>query len=468
MKVLIATPCYTGKTVIGFTAALAQTFRSTKDHELEFIFTRGDALVQKSRNYFVAYALKNGADVLIMIDDDIEWRPEWIAKLIAYEQDVVSGMYPKKTDDEQYPFVPIIDEKGQWYPPEVDTRTGLVRVAGVPTGFLKLSRRAMQVLWDASPAYKNGLMPEERAIFDLAIIDGTLYSEDYIMCQRLYGARVPVWVDPRMTCSHTGPKTYTGSFAKWLDAQRKEHFWHVLWTELTRQVPGFRGWSFEQYEQYWKPHWEFLKNSKAQGFNPRVAYDVGACFGEWSAMVRNLWPECQVYAFEAQRDKVPFLVEHATDHHIDVLSDAARELKFYVNETFPGGNSYYKEKTQNFTEDGYEVRTTRTLDEVIKERKFPAPDFLKLDVQGAELDILRGGSECLKSVQNMIVEIQHEEYNEGAPRAPETIPAIEAMGFRMVTAIDETREIDRDYAFVRSNEGPDVRGRSGTDQVPDV
>jgi FkbM family methyltransferase len=447
MKVLLATPCYTGKTVIGFTAALAKTFKNTRGHEIEFIFTRGDALVQKSRNYFVAYALYHGADVLIMIDDDIEWRPEWIYTLLAYEQDVVSGMYPKKTDTEEYPFVPIMNS-GEWFPPEIDTRTGLVRVAGVPTGFLKLSRRAMEVLWNASPAYKNGLMPEERAIFDLAIIDGTLFSEDYIMCQRLFQAGVPVWVDPRMTCNHTGPKTYTGMFAKWLENQRKEHFWPTLWTELKGQVPALP--EYAQYTAYWKPHWDFLKQSRDQGFCPKIAYDIGACYGEWSAMIKNLWPECRVYAFEAQRDKVPFLVEHADEHHIDVLSDEdGRDVRFYYNIELPGGNSYYLEQTPNFSEDRYDVRTTRTIDSVVKERGWPAPDLVKVDVQGAEMDVLKGARATLGPASHMIVEIQHTDYNKGAVKADEAIPWIEhTLGFTCLGPFHE-RGCDKDYAFVK-------------------
>ena len=196
---------------------MVKTFRHVSNASLDVIYTKCDALVQKSRNYLVALALKEGASDIIFIDDDIEWEPEWISKLIEYPVDVVSGIYRKKTDAaEEYPFLPIVKEDGSWYPPSVHTQTGLIKVFGVPTGFLRLSRRAMEALWNVSEPYTNGQLPDERAIFDVKIKDGVMYSEDFGMCQKLAQLGIDVWVDPRMTCAHEGFKSYQGDFGAWL------------------------------------------------------------------------------------------------------------------------------------------------------------------------------------------------------------------------------------------------------------
>lgn len=50
-----------------------------------------------------------------------------------------------------------------------------------------------------------------------------------------------------------------------------------------------------------------------------------------------------------------------------------------------------------------EVRTS-SLDSFLAEEKLPAPDFLKMDVQGAELEILEGGKEALRSVLGIVSE----------------------------------------------------------------
>ena len=210
-KVFIATPSHSSKVSLLFAQSLACTFRLSvlKNVNIEFINTRCDALVQKSRNYFIACALHHDVDDLIFIDDDIHWDPEWIFKLLEYPVDVVSGMYRKKTDEsEVYPFM-------AWEP--FETNGELVRALGIPTGFLRLSRKAMQKLWESSEPYTNGIMPEERAIFDLKIENKIMYSEDYVMSKKLVAAGISLWIDPNMTCNHEGPKVFQGNFKQWLN-----------------------------------------------------------------------------------------------------------------------------------------------------------------------------------------------------------------------------------------------------------
>lgn len=201
-----------------YAIALAKTFRIAQQRniQIELINTRCDALVQKSRNFFVALALKDGVDSLIFIDDDVEWDPEWIFKLLEIPEDVVSGIYRKKIDIEEYPVRPLTDSQGNMFLPPSQPGTGLIEVGGVPTGFLKLSKKALQALWDASEPYTNGLLPEERAIFDMKITNGTMFSEDYVMCQKLTSLGFKIWIDPVMTCNHEGLKVYAGNFFTWL------------------------------------------------------------------------------------------------------------------------------------------------------------------------------------------------------------------------------------------------------------
>jgi glycosyltransferase involved in cell wall biosynthesis len=212
-KVLIATPTYTGEVNMKYTCALLNTIRLSmiKGIDIQVAYTAGDALVQKSRNYLLTLALNNGFDDLIFIDDDIEWDPEWIFKMLDYPVDVVGGVYRKKIDDAEIYAVRLIE------PIEGDSRTGLMRVEGLATGFLRMSRRAFTSLWSTSDPYTNGLLPNERMVFDLKIENETLYSEDYVMSRKLSNLGFNLWIDPRMCCVHIGPKPFTGHFIKWLE-----------------------------------------------------------------------------------------------------------------------------------------------------------------------------------------------------------------------------------------------------------
>jgi len=212
-KVLIATPTYTGDVNMKYTIALLNTMRQAmlRGFDFQVCYTAGDALVQKSRNYLLTCALNNGCDDLIFIDDDIEWDPEWIFKMLDYPVDVVGGVYRKKIDDAEVYAVRLVE------PIQGDSRTGLMKVEGLATGFLRLSRKAFVSLWASSEPYTNGMLKNERMVFDLQIENQTLFSEDYVMSKKLSNLGFELWIDPRMCCVHTGPKPFVGHFIKWLE-----------------------------------------------------------------------------------------------------------------------------------------------------------------------------------------------------------------------------------------------------------
>jgi len=105
-------------------------------------------------------------------------------------------------------------------------------------------------------------------------------------------------------------------------------------------------------------------------------------------------------------------------------------------------------RDMGFFKDGMStIRPTKTLDDVVKERGFPPPDFIKIDVQGCEVDILKGATETLKTVKDLVVELQHSEYNKGAPQVQESLPFIESLGFKCVSPMFAYNGPDADYHF---------------------
>lgn len=195
------------------------------------------------------------------------------------------------------------------------------------------------------------------------------------------------------------------------------------------------------------------------GFYPNTIYDVGACALQWTYMAKEVWPNSKYILFEAMEESEEIFMESEYQYHIGVFSDVDnKEVTFYKNVTFPGGNSYYMENPQHssmadvlFNNPSNQFkRKTITLDSVRKNRNFPYPDLLKIDVQGCEIDILKGSSEILKHVKHLIVELQHVEYNIGAQLFDMSIPIIESMGFELVTPkFSPSSPADADYHFKR-------------------
>ena len=202
-------------------------------------------------------------------------------------------------------------------------------------------------------------------------------------------------------------------------------------------------------------HVAYLKRLKAEGFEPKVIYDIGSCVLHWTNAAKELWPDATFVLFDAF-EEAEFLYK-GYDYHIGALSDEEKEVNFYQNEYHPGGNSYYREigsPANYFPKNNAIRKKTFTLDKVVKERGFPLPDFIKIDVQGCEMDILRGGIETVKHATRLIVELQHMEYNQGAMQASESVPIIESMGFQCVDPMFANGGPDGDYGFLNSSFKP--------------
>jgi FkbM family methyltransferase len=207
-------------------------------------------------------------------------------------------------------------------------------------------------------------------------------------------------------------------------------------------------------------HQDYLMNLRDNfGFIPNVIYDVGACVLHWTTIAKEVWPNSQYILLEAMEESEELFQETNHPYHIGVFSDVDdKEITFYKNVTFPGGNSYYMENPQHssmasvlFENPANQFkRKTITLDTIRRMKNLPFPDLLKIDVQGCEVDILRGATEILQNVKHLIVELQHVEYNIGAQMCDDSIPIIEAMGFELVTPkFSLSSHADADYHFKR-------------------
>ena len=197
-------------------------------------------------------------------------------------------------------------------------------------------------------------------------------------------------------------------------------------------------------------HLNYLQKLKHEyGFEPKVIYDIGACVVQWTNNAKTVWPDAEYYLFDAN-ENVRFLYEkYNYNHWIGLLSsDDSLIKKYYYNELLPTGNSYYRENTNWYDDNKYELYATRSLESIVSEKKWPQPDLIKIDVQGAEQDILKGARSVLDKCEHMIVEMQHQQYNRGAPMVGETLPFIEQkLGFKCIAPLFSQTPADGDYGF---------------------
>lgn len=211
-KVIIATPSLDGRVEALYAYSLAQTVGLGVPYGIQFmpLMVIRDALIQNARNDLFAMAYQSDATDVLWIDSDISWKPEEALRLLSHCVDVVGGTYRRKEDAESY----VVK-----CPPErlVAGENGLIEVEALGLGFLYMSRKAMTHLWEAGEPYRsNG--QDRRWIFDVRPEAGEVVSEDVRMCTALRAGGFPIHLDPSITCSHTGAKTFVGDFAAWAAA----------------------------------------------------------------------------------------------------------------------------------------------------------------------------------------------------------------------------------------------------------
>jgi hypothetical protein len=114
--------------------------------------------------------------------------------------------------------------------------------------------------------------------------------------------------------------------------------------------------------------------------------------------------------------------------HYEVLSSEVKQVPWYSN--LSTGDSLYKELTRHYSNVSPTTRTTSTLDRLFPTQRF---DCIKLDCQGAELDILKGGKQLLESTDVILMECSFAgNYNAGAPSFVEYISYMDSIGFSPV------------------------------------
>ncbi len=210
--VMIATPCKEGLLDVYYVNSLINTLRLCASQNIFVapVWFPNEALVNRARNNLFAIAHEMKANDVVWIDDDQEWKAEDFMRLLNHPVDFVGGAVIKKTNAEQY------NVKSYTVPIPKDEETGLLIVDGVGTGFLRMSRRAIDLLWDISEAYRDGT-EEKRMVFNTRITNGEFQSEDNFVCDLWKSLGEKVYVDPEITCAHVGRNKWTGNFKEFLD-----------------------------------------------------------------------------------------------------------------------------------------------------------------------------------------------------------------------------------------------------------
>jgi FkbM family methyltransferase len=202
-------------------------------------------------------------------------------------------------------------------------------------------------------------------------------------------------------------------------------------------------------------HRNALLRLKALGFAPSTIYDIGAYRGGWTRLAGEVFPQAAFVLFEANADNAAHLSGHR--HFTVALAAQDGEKPLFLPRAGDAtGTSLYRENSAHYDTGNLMVRTVATarLDTLVAGEQLPPADLIKIDVQGAELDVVAGAKTALSRCEALIIELSLAGYNKDAPLIGETLPAITQLGFRCVDICELHRApagnvLQADFLFVK-------------------
>lgn len=167
-------------------------------------------------------------------------------------------------------------------------------------------------------------------------------------------------------------------------------------------------------------------------FEPFCLLDIGANTGQFCQLWKSFFPDCYVYSIEANKDCEEHLKKINPNYKICLLHSKKDKVEFYKNKNdlISTGNSTFRELTHFFNDESLIVENieTQTLDDVCDNLNF-CFDFIKIDTQGSELEILKGAENTLKTIKGIILEVSHIPYNQNAPLTEEVFSFMKKIGY---------------------------------------
>lgn len=235
-------------------------------------------------------------------------------------------------------------------------------------------------------------------------------------------------------------------------------------TKVFHQVKGI--FFLDPSEHLYRAAKHIALKTKVNDLHSSIMIDVGAAFGSVASYFSNLYPELKIYCVEPNPAMLPRL-EVTLEGRPNIvvrnvaLSGSKGELYLHVtaNELSSSLNELDKEQIsklgdahQSWLEEVEKVKVNvSTLDSEFSD--VPHVLLLKLDTQGTELEILKGGSELLKRTRFVLTEMNNHHLYKEACQYYEVDEFLRSHSFRLVdlTVSYHTDEEVQEYDALYEN-----------------
>ncbi|MDP3996398.1 MAG: FkbM family methyltransferase [bacterium] len=152
----------------------------------------------------------------------------------------------------------------------------------------------------------------------------------------------------------------------------------------------------------------------------QILFDIGANKGNYAEMLCKELPESKIFAFEPNFRAYEILKRKFADRTVKVLNKglgsdkSVKKIYSYAEDSGSSHSSTFKEvftkihQVENLTEMDF---ACTTIDDFCAENKIDEVDFIKIDTEGGELDILKGARRMLKENRIKFIQFEFNEMN---------------------------------------------------------
>jgi len=199
--------------------------------------------------------------------------------------------------------------------------------------------------------------------------------------------------------------------------------------------------------------------------NLQTIIDIGANKGQFSLAVKSIYPKAKIFSFEPltnpankfkklfkNNKKINFFQsaigtkKDLVDIYVSKRDDSSSLLKIGKNQTtiFPGTKESHKEKIK-----------IAPLSYYLNKDDLHQPSLMKIDVQGFELEVIKGCQDLLINIDYIYVECSFVELYEGQALADQIISFLENYKFKLIgiynTFYDKNgKAIQADFLFIKN------------------
>ena len=249
--IFIATPCYGGQIGEPYFRSMMRLAILCNKYDIQFTVSTlaNESLITRGRNTLVSFFMEHPeATHLFFVDADIEFDPNDMLRMVAYDKPITVGAYPKKAinwdsivsaarrDETETPetieghssnYVVNFDflKDDQGVPQnQIQIRDNLIKLKDAGTGFMCIKKEVIQQMFDNHPEmkYANDINVDAKfekhmyALFDTMIDPESrrYLSEDYTFCRLWQQMGGEVMLDPRTGLNHVGHYTFRGNIRK--------------------------------------------------------------------------------------------------------------------------------------------------------------------------------------------------------------------------------------------------------------